>query len=127
LASSTSWIARPVALAAFAREMQAQRPGRVGRERHALLDQPLHRGRAVLGDEARGVLVDQTGTSVLRIAHMRFDAVVAAQHADDTALGPRGGGFAQIALGQHGHRSAAGQFERHREPGQAGTDHHHRG
>jgi hypothetical protein len=38
-------------------------PGVVG-ERHALRHQPFDRGRAVLGDEARGVLVDQAGAGL---------------------------------------------------------------
>ena len=63
LASSTSWMARPVASAAWAIRRTAWPPSRVrcrpsgpagsGGERHALLDEPGDRLAAVLGDEAR--------------------------------------------------------------------------
>ena len=100
----------PHGVAAFTGEVQPQRAAGVGRERHALVDQPLHGSGAVFGDEARGVLVDQAGAGVLRVAHVRVDAVVAAQHADDAALRPCGGASDQVALGQHDHRPAPGQL-----------------
>ncbi len=112
----------PHRMAAFARQVQAQRPARVGRERHALRHQPFHRLRAALGDEARGVLVDQAGAGVLGVAHVRIDAVVVAEHADDAALRPGGGAFVELALGQHHHRAVLRHVQRHGQAGQAGAD-----
>jgi hypothetical protein len=94
----------PHRVPAFARQVQAQRAVRVGRKRHPGVDQPLHGARAVLGDVAGRVFVHQAGAGFLRVAHVRFDAVVAAQHADDAALRPGGGAFLEFALGQHDHR-----------------------
>ena len=91
-------------VAAFARQVQAERARRVAGKRHAGVDQPLHGLRAALGDVAGGQLVDQAGAGLLGVAHMRLDAVVGAQHADDAALGPGRGAFVQLALGQHDHR-----------------------
>ena len=109
---------------AFTRQMQPERTARVGRERHALRHQPLHRRRAVLGDETRRVLVDQPGTGVLRVAHVRVDAVVAAEHADDAALRPGRRGLVEVALGEHDDGVAVGQVQRHGQAGQAGADDH---
>ena len=117
----------PHRVAAFAREVQAQRAAGVGRERHALRHQPFDRLRAVLGDEARGVFVDQAGAGVLRVAHVRIDAVVVAEHADDAALRPGGGAFVELALGQHHHRPLLRHAQRHGQAGQAGTDDDDRG
>ena len=109
----------------FTGQVQPERAARVGRERDALVHQPLHGRSTLLGDEARGVLVDQAGAGVLRVANVRVDTVVAAQHADDAALRPCGGGLRQVAFGQHHHRATPGQLERHRQAGQPGTDHDH--
>ncbi len=40
--------------------------------------------------------------------------------------GPRRWRLRQVALGQHHHRPAPGQVQRHRQAGQAGADHDHR-
>ena len=109
----------PHRMAAFARQVQAERPVRVGRERHALADQPFDSAGAALGDEARGVLVDQPGAGVLRVAHMRLDAVVAAEHADDAALRPGRRRLVEVAFGQHHHGllAAPGAAPRSGRPG----------
>jgi hypothetical protein len=74
-------------------------------------------------DEARRVLIDQAGTGVLRVVHVRGDAVVAAQHADDAALRPRGGALVELALGQHDHRHAVGQAQCRGQATEAGAHH----
>ena len=78
-------------VAAFACQVQAERTGRITGKRHALLHQPFDRIGGVFGDKARRVFVDDAGASFLGIVHMAFDAVVGAEHADDAALGARGG------------------------------------
>ena len=109
-------------MAALARQVQAHGTGVVGRERHALRHQPAHGRRAALGDEAGRAFVDEAGTGVLRVAHMAVDGVVAAQHADDAALGPGRGGLGQLALGQHDDGHGVGQVQGYGEAGQAGAD-----
>jgi len=111
---------------ALAGQMQPQGAGRVWRERHAPLHQPLHRVRAVAGNEFGCALIHQAGAGFLRVTHMRFDAVVAAQHAHDAALGPGRGGFFQVPLGQHDHGLLVGQVQGHGQARQTGTNHHHR-
>ncbi len=106
-------------VATFAGQVQAQRAFGVGRKRHAALDQPLHGSSAVTGDELGRVFIDQARASFLGIAHVGADAVIVAQHADDAALRPGGGGFFQLAFGQHDDRLRLGQVQRHRETGQA--------
>ena len=131
LARSASWIARPVASAAWAIRRTAWPPSRVRcrpsgpagsvRERHALLDEPRDRLAAVLGDEAGRVLVDEARAGVLGVADVEVDAVVVAEHADDPALGPRRGRLVEAALREHDDRVPVGELEGHREPGEAGA------
>jgi hypothetical protein len=110
---------------AFTREVQAQRAVGVARKRHAGIHQPLHGACTVLGDVTRGVFVDDAGTRVLGVAHVRLDAVVTAQHTHDATLGPGGGAFGELALGKHHHRHLARQFQGHGQASQARPDHHH--
>ena len=112
----------PDGVAAFARQVKAQRPVGVRRERHSLLDQPLDRLAAVLGDEARHVLVDQAGPGLLGVADVEIDAVVVAQHAHDAALGPRGGRLVEAALGEEDDRVPIGEMQGDGQAGDAGTD-----
>jgi hypothetical protein len=116
----------PHRVPAFARQVQAERAGRVFGERDTTRHQPLDRGCAVLGDEARGVFVDEPRTGILRITHVRLDAVVRPEHADDAALGPGRGRLVQAALGQHHHGHAVGQVQRDRQPGEARANYDHR-
>ena len=109
-------------VAAFARQVQAERAAGVMRERHALLHQPLDGLGAVAGNELSGSLIDQAAASFLRVAHMGFDAVVAAQHADDAALGPGRSGFVHLALGQHDHGLRFCQMQGHGQASQPRTD-----
>ena len=111
----------PDGVAALPRQVQAQRPLGIRRERHALLDEPLDRLAAVLGDEARRVLVDQAGPGLLGVADVEVDAVVVAQHAHDAALGPRGGRLVEAALGEQDDRVPIGEMEGDRQSGEAGT------
>ncbi len=62
---------------------------------------------------------------ILRIAHMRIDAVVAAEHADDATLCPGGRGLVETALGQYDDVPAVGKLQCGRQAGKAGADDHH--
>jgi len=117
----------PHGVAALARQVQAERAFGVGRERNAVGHQPFDRLRAVFGDEARRLLVHQAGAGLLRIAHVRIDTVVVAEHADDATLRPGRGAFFEIAFGEHHHRLPLGQVQCHRQARQPRTDDHHRG
>jgi hypothetical protein len=90
-----------------------------------MVDQPAHRVGTLLGDEARGVLVDKTRAGVLGVIDVQIDAVVAAQHAHDAALRPGGGGLAERTFGQHHHPVIVGQIECHRQAGQPRADDDH--
>ena len=112
LASSASWMALPVASAACAMRRTAWPPSRVRCRPSGPPDRPktARPARAatpppgaVLGDEAGRVLVDQAGTGILGVAHVRIDAVVVAEHADDAALRPGRRAFVEPTFGQHHH------------------------
>ena len=109
-------------MAAFASQVQAQRPGRVGRERHTACNQPLNGFGTVACNELGGALVDQAAAGFLGVAHMGLDAVVAAQHADNATLGPGRGSFVHLALGQHDHGLRFCQVQGHRQTSQPRTD-----
>ena len=99
--------------------------GRVGeREGHALGHQPFHRLCTALGNEARGGFIHQPCARILRVAHMAFDAVIPAQHADDATLRPGGGTFGQLPLRQHDDGHLIGHMQGGRQTGEAGTDDH---
>ena len=112
----------PDGVAALAGQVEAQRAVRVRRERHALLDEPLDRLGAVLGDELRRVLVDEAGAGILRVADVQLDAVVVAEHADDAALGPGGRRLVEVALGEQDDRVPVGEVEGDGQAGEAGAD-----
>ena len=111
-------------MAALAGQVQPERTGGIGRERYAALDKPFDRRSAALGDEARGLFVDQSGSGVLRVAHMGLDAVVTAEHADDSALRPRCGALFQSPLGEHDDAAALGKVQGDRQACQPGSDDH---
>ena len=100
----------PHRVSALAGQVQAQRSLRIGREFDTKLHQPLDRRCASARDCARRRHVDQARSGLARVAQMRLDAVVAAEHADDAALGPGGRALLERALRQHRDRRMLGQL-----------------
>ncbi len=110
------------AMPALARQVQAERAADLGGERHAHVDQPFDRRAAAFGDEARRVLVDETGAGLLGIVDMGIDAVVRRDDADDAALRPCGRAFGEAALGEHHDAPARRETEGGGQAGESRTD-----
>jgi hypothetical protein len=76
------------AMAAFAREVEAEFGLFVARERHAAVDQPLDRFAAMLHDEARRFFVAKPRAGNQRVLRMLVVTVARVEHGGDAALGP---------------------------------------
>ena len=111
-----------LAVAAFARQVEAQFGGLVPRERHALLDQPFDRLAPVLDDEARGRLVAQAGAGDQGVVDVLVDAVARIEHGGDAALRPVAGAVADGALGDDGDAPRLRQVQGDGQAGQAAAD-----
>ena len=131
-ARSTSWIARPVASAAWAMRRTAWPPSRVrcrpsGPSGSVVNGTPCSTSHSIAwalcsAMNARRVLVDEAGAGLLGVADVQLDAVVVAQHADDAALGPGRRGLVEAALGEQDDRVPVGEVEGDGQAGEAGPD-----
>ncbi|MNY07722.1 hypothetical protein D3C86_1405390 [compost metagenome] len=110
------------AVAAFARQVEAQFGLRVAREGHAPVDEPLDGFAPVLHDEARRSFVAQAGAGNQRVLRVLVVAVAGVEHCGDAALGPVAGALGHGALAENNNPVAIGQFQRDGEAGQPAAD-----
>ncbi len=110
------------AMAALARQVEAQFGLRVAREGHAPVDQPLDGFPPMLHDEARRPFVAQAGAGDQRVLRVFVVAVAGVEHRSDAALGPVAGAVRHGALAEDDNPVAIGQLQRDGEAGQPAAD-----
>ncbi len=103
-----------VAVAAFTREVVALFAVRLhfGIKQHALIDKPLHAVAGVAGDKLDGAAIAQASACNQRVLYMRGDAVGFVKNRGYTALGIKGGAFAQRTFAQYYHLAMFRQAQR---------------
>jgi hypothetical protein len=90
-----------LAVAAFARQMEAQFGCIVAGEGDALIDQPFDGFAPVFDDEAGGALVAQAAAGDQGVIDMLFMAIAGIKHGSNAALCPVTGPVLQGTLGNN--------------------------
>ena len=96
----------PMAVSTLLREVIAfgGGRGRVAGEGHPLVEQPADILRAMFDHRPDHLRIAQTGPGRQGILDMGFQRVLGVEYGGDPPLGVAGAAFAQVPLGDHGHR-----------------------